>query len=189
MAALSAVPTLTGSPGLGRNALCTARMRLVPSSARHVRADLEGPESLSRELGATVPADWPPEIAAEDRPTLGAMLEADASLVGWLPWYWVARDTPTASLVGFGGFGGRPEAGRVDLAYAVVPGAQRRGYATEAVGALVAWAFGSGRVRRVDAETLPHLTASVAVLKGNGFAQTSEATGTAVMHFSRVAQA
>lgn len=185
MTGISAPPTPAGSSGLGRNALCTARMRLIPSSARHLRADLKGAEALSHEVGAEVLDEWPPDLMAADREALVALLDDDPTSVGWYPWYWIAHDTPTPVLVGFGGFGGPPDDGRVDLAYSLVPGGQHRGYATEAAGALVAWAFGTGRVRGIDAETLPHLTASVNVLERIGFARTNPLNGTGVLHYTR----
>jgi len=160
-------------------------MRLVPSSARHLRADLAGTDALSHELGTDVPGEWPPELMAADRETLVTLLDGDPTAVGWYPWYWIAHDTPTVVLVGFGGFGGPPTDGIVDLAYSLLPGGQRRGYATEAVGALVAWAFGTGRVRRVDAETLPHMTASVGVLERNGFVRADSSNGSGVLRFTR----
>lgn len=189
MTGISAPPSPAGTSGLGRNALCTARMRLVPSSARHLRADLEGVEALARELGAQIAEEWPPDLMAADRETLVALLDEDPTSVGWYPWYWIAHDTPTATLVGFGGFGGPPSDGHVDLAYSLVPAGQHRGYATEAVGALVAWAFGTGRAGHVDAETLPHMTASVNVLVRNGFAPTEPSNGSAVLRFTRDARA
>lgn len=166
--------------------LRSPRLLLVPASARHLRADLVGPAALGTVLGASVPADWPPDLVEEDRAGLAARLEADPALVGWLPWYWITATDDGARLVGFGGFGGRPDRhGTVTLAYAVVPSGQRRGYATEAVAAIVGWAFATGAVRRVEAETLPHLHASIAVLERNGFTRSRDSSASGVLRFER----
>src|SRR5437899_87551 len=59
--------------------------------------------------------------------------------------------------------------GGVEIAYSIVPAFQGRGYATEAAQALVAYAFGSGRVRLVRAQTAPRANASTRVLTKCGF--------------------
>ncbi|HEX3542951.1 MAG TPA: GNAT family N-acetyltransferase [Candidatus Acidoferrum sp.] len=45
---------------------------------------------------------------------------------------------------------------------------QRQGYATEAVRALVGWAFQNSAVRRIVADTLPELTPSIRVMEKSG---------------------
>jgi len=75
----------------------------------------------------------------------------------------VHRDS--SIVVGKSGFKGHPTAdGVVEIAYGVVPDYQGKGYATEAVQALVVFAFNSGRVRVVRAHTLPEPNASTRVL-------------------------
>ncbi len=178
--------TRPSTGGLGRNAVETPRLRLVPASARHLHADLAGRKVLAASLGADVPRDWPPDLVEEDRAAFARQLESDPRSVGWLPWYWITNVQQGSTLVGFGGFGGPPNGdGRVTLGYAVVPSHQRRGYATEAVGALVAWALSSDAVRVVDAETLPHLGASIAVLERTGFTRVDGASATGMLRFER----
>jgi RimJ/RimL family protein N-acetyltransferase len=46
---------------------------------------------------------------------------------------------------------------------------QRQGYATEAVRALVGWAFQNSAVRRIVADTLPELTPSIRGMEKSGF--------------------
>jgi ribosomal-protein-alanine N-acetyltransferase len=45
---------------------------------------------------------------------------------------------------------------------------RRKGYATEAMGGLIDWAFSHPEVRRIRAHTYPHLAASIRVLEQNG---------------------
>lgn len=72
--------------------------------------------------------------------------------------------------VGSAGFKGAPDPeGMVEIAYAVEPEHQGKGYATETVEALVKWAFATGAVRVVRAHTLRERNASVRVLEKSGF--------------------
>jgi [ribosomal protein S5]-alanine N-acetyltransferase len=85
----------------------------------------------------------------------------------------VLRDS--GSVIGSAGFKGPPDAeGVVEIAYAIAPGHQGRGYATEAAAALVAFALGDGRVRGVRAHTLPTPNASTRVLAKCGFERVGE---------------
>jgi RimJ/RimL family protein N-acetyltransferase len=73
--------------------------------------------------------------------------------------------------VGVAGYKGAPDvAGVVEIGYGVVPEQRRRGFASEAVRALVSRAFADPRVTAVTAQTLPGLDASIGVLRGTGFA-------------------
>jgi RimJ/RimL family protein N-acetyltransferase len=56
-----------------------------------------------------------------------------------------------------------------EIGYGVLPAYQRRGYASEAVVALIEWIFSRPHVRSVNAQTFPHLKASLGVLAKNGF--------------------
>jgi RimJ/RimL family protein N-acetyltransferase len=53
----------------------------------------------------------------------------------------------------------------VEIGYSVVPEAQRHGYCTEAVRALIARAFAHASIDRVAAETLPNLWPSIRVME------------------------
>jgi ribosomal-protein-alanine N-acetyltransferase len=78
------------------------------------------------------------------------------------------------AVVGAGGYKGPPEsAGAVEIAYGVEPGHRGRGYAKEAVAALVEFALGAG-ARVVRAHTRPENGASARVLAACGFARVGE---------------
>lgn len=78
-------------------------------------------------------------------------------------------------VIGTVGFKGAPDnQGAVEIAYGIVPSFQRRGYATEAAKAGVAFAFDDQRVRLVRAHTLSTNIASHRVLEKCGFANMGE---------------
>ena len=90
-------------------------------------------------------------------------------------WHFVRNDDAGRILVGNGGFKVRPVDGRVEIGYSIVPDFQGHGYATEAVTALVDWAFAHPIVNRVVAETLPELEPSKGLLHKLGFIATKSA--------------
>jgi RimJ/RimL family protein N-acetyltransferase len=95
---------------------------------------------------------------------------------GWYGWAMLANEGERAPprLVGIAALIGRPdEEGDVELAFALLPEFRGRGYGSETVRALSAWAFANGARRVVvhlDAEDL----SAVHTLAKNGFADTGE---------------
>jgi [ribosomal protein S5]-alanine N-acetyltransferase len=79
----------------------------------------------------------------------------------------VERDSGLA--VGGIGFAGPPDHGEVEVGYGIVPSRQGRGYATEAVQAMVAVAWAEPAVTAVLAGTDPGNVASQRVLAKAGF--------------------
>ncbi|KAF3884074.1 GNAT family N-acetyltransferase [Tolypothrix bouteillei VB521301_2] len=70
-------------------------------------------------------------------------LSADPGLVGWWGWDLVLNEIDTERvLIGCAGFNGYPDTkGNLLLGYCVLDDYQGKGYATEAVGGLLSWAF------------------------------------------------
>lgn len=157
--------------------LKTERLKLIAGTPELCRVRVDEHESLGRALGAHVPAGWPPPLLDQDAMdwTL-KYLEEHADAGGWMFYFIVllaqegdAQDTrPT--LIGCCGFKGKPAAdGTVEIGYGMLPEFQCAGYATEAAGALVRWAFSQPEVSRVIAETYPELLPSIRVLEKNNF--------------------
>ncbi|MCI3921610.1 GNAT family N-acetyltransferase [Paenibacillus sp. TRM 82003] len=97
-----------------------------------------------------------------------ASLERQPRLLGWGVWLVRSKEAGGA-IVGDAGFKGNPDAtGAVDIGYGFLPQHRGKGYATEAAGALVGWAFAHG-AGRVTAETLRDNAASIRVLRKSGF--------------------
>ena len=131
-----------------------------------IDAELDG--RLAKALSVEVPTDWPPEYHDADRLRFTRNALEDRRNAGWWLHYVVAVTAPRPTLAGVAGYKGPPVDGSVEIGYSIVPSCQRRGLATEAVRMLVAMAWDRG-VKAVDAHTLPHLVASIGVLRKLGF--------------------
>jgi ribosomal-protein-alanine N-acetyltransferase len=151
--------------------LSTERLELVRGTPERLRADLTGPGALAVALAATVPDNWPPDLY--DRGATEWALryvEEHPVQVLWGMYYVIDPAAPGGPAVaGIVGFKGQPQDGTVELGYSILPQFRRRGYASEAVGALVELAFAHEEVDRIAAQTLPELSASIAVLERSGF--------------------
>jgi [ribosomal protein S5]-alanine N-acetyltransferase len=77
--------------------------------------------------------------------------------------------TAERRMVGRIGFHGPPQAGVAEIGYAVEPEERRRGYATEAIQAMMAWAFSTGDVVAIRAAASPHNSVSLRLLQTFGF--------------------
>lgn len=156
--------------------LRTKRLELIAGTPELFRARVDERELLGRALGAEVPVDWPPPLFDQDAMDwMAKYLDENADAGGWTFYFVVLPapdDAPDArpTAIGGCGFKGKPAAdGTVEIGYSMLPEFQRAGYATEAAGALVGWAFSQSQVARVIAETYPELRPSIRVLEKNNF--------------------
>jgi [ribosomal protein S5]-alanine N-acetyltransferase len=147
----------------------TVRMDLVLATVEVFETDLHDRIGLGTALDAVVPPDWPPEQVTPEvlEEFIRRMRGDEQRLFGF---YWVLRDGGDGSraLIGNGGFLVHDDRS-LEVGYSVLPGYQGSGYATEAVGGMVAWAVSRGLADRIIACTYPRLAASVRVLEKNGF--------------------
>jgi ribosomal-protein-alanine N-acetyltransferase len=152
--------------------LKTERLELIAGTPELFRARVDERELLARALGAEVPAGWPPPLFDQDAMDwMSKYLAEHADAGGW-SFYFIVLHAPATrpTLIGGCGFKGTPAAdGTVEIGYSMLPEFQRAGYATEAAGALVRWAFSQPQVARVIAETYPELRPSIRVLEKNNF--------------------
>jgi len=160
------------------------RLNLVASTPELIRKDIEGSEALGAALDAHVPESWPPDLYGSSAMQFALTQLGEISERGWWFWYLLTAEQP-AELIGICGFKGRPDAaGSVEIGYSVLAEHRRLGYATEAVARLVGWAFSHHNVHEVCAETFPHLTQSIQVLKKNGFELTGPGSEMGVIRYA-----
>lgn len=153
----------------------TASLRLVPFTPQQILALIEQPDRFAALAG--VPAApglreffVSGEIQDAWLANLRTLEQADPWTLGFAVIHREAQ-----SVIGSAGFKGAPDAdGMTEVAYGIVPAFEGRGHATEVTAALVAWAFGSGRVSLVRAHTLPANNASTRVLAKCGFHRAGE---------------
>jgi RimJ/RimL family protein N-acetyltransferase len=130
----------------------TDRLEIVPLSADAIDALLQGdPPKLTSLTGAGFPLPLaPPPYMADSLPVVRDRLRRSPGEAEWWNWIIVRQDNREA--VGSVAFGGVPDAaGAVLIGYAMYPGREGHGYATEAVRAMVDWAFAQPGVRVVRA--------------------------------------
>src|SRR5262245_40497513 len=125
--------------------MLTARLDLIAATIDLCDAETAGRDALAKALGVRVPDSWPPPVLEpDDVARIRQRLQSNSGDGTWTLYYLVRRsniEDQVPQLVGVAGYAGAPQAGSVEIGYAVALEHQRRGYATEAVAALVARAF------------------------------------------------
>jgi len=166
----------------------TDRLELIAGTPELARAEIGDRSLFSRLLGARVPASWPPPLNdADSMEWFARYLEENPDGVGWSCWYFVLRGGEAGGgvAIGNGGFKGKPTAdGTVEIGYSLLAEYQGKGYATEAVRSLLAWAFSHPHVGCVIAETYPDLWPSIRVLEKSGFTHAGEDSGEGIIRFA-----
>jgi len=130
-----------------------------------IEALVEADEVFTARFSIPVAEGWAgfPEALV---PALDAARRSDAD-----PWgSHLIFERADGALVGFGGFKGAPDAGTVEIGYAIAPSRQGRGLATAAARVLVERAHADG-VSAVIAHTLAEPNPSTSVLARCGFRQ------------------
>ncbi len=154
-----------------------ARLDLVVITPDLMRAILDGDWArATRMLSAGIPQ----EFQAEDWQWLTGRpdkAEADPEVMAWLPRMLVLRDATgqvggERVVVGEAGFHGPPDDdGRVEIGYMMVTQYRRRGFAEEAVRALIGWAAAAHGVTRIRACISPQNSPSLNLIRKVGFSQ------------------
>ena len=161
-------------------AIRTRRLELVWMSPAFLEALLESArDDAARVLGAELPGDWPD---AHDAGFLRLRLDQvrrEPERAPWLPRALVLRESAPA-MIGHAGFHGPPgvnglgREGAVEVGYTVFPTFRGRGFAAEAVSALLEWAENEHGVDHFIASVGPDNAPSLAIVRNLGFAQTGE---------------
>jgi ribosomal-protein-alanine N-acetyltransferase len=130
----------------------TERLELAPLTREEIEALLAGDGGRLRTLtGASFPRPAaPPPYMADPLPEVLNRLTRRPEEAPW--WNWLMLERETGRAVGSVAFGGPPDdAGAVLIGYAMYPQFEGHGYATEAVRALIEWAFHQPGVKVVRA--------------------------------------
>jgi len=152
----------------------TERLCLRPAAVAELQAAAaKSIDLLGDLLSAEVAADWPPDLMQDAFAPVAEQLASGQAEAPWSMYWIVTRKLRMA--IGTVGFKAAPQDGRVDIGYTVVATHQRRGYASEAVAALIEIAFNDARVERVVGETLPDLIPSMGVMEKVGMRRVANA--------------
>jgi RimJ/RimL family protein N-acetyltransferase len=170
--------------------MITGRLELVPATVELCRAESRGRAAVGEALGVRVPASWPPPVfEPDDVARIQQRLERSPGERTWTLHYVTRRaghDDDDRELLGIAGYMGPPSLeGAVEIGYAIAEEHQRRGYATEAVEALVAEAFTHPGVHAIRATTYVSLTPSIGVLRKAGFTLVADDPATGLLRFER----
>lgn len=147
----------------------TERMTLIALNREQLHLCLTDPERLAKELGIQFSPD---ALSEESRQAIGIkttrMLLVDSVLHPWYTYFLLIRRSDQW-VMGVSGFKGAPTPlGSVELGYAIHEDYRNQGYMSEAVRALVQWAFEHEECHRIIAETLRDNLASQRVLQKAG---------------------
>jgi RimJ/RimL family protein N-acetyltransferase len=149
--------------------LKTERLRLTPLNLRQLERIRER-EAIEAVLGVPAADDLltPPVLKALEI-KISRMSNLSESAHRWLT-YWLLVLAPDPTGIGLAGFKGVPDVdGQVEIGYGIASACEGRGYTTEAVSALVDWAFLQPGCRVIIAETRRDNPASQRVLQKTGF--------------------
>jgi [ribosomal protein S5]-alanine N-acetyltransferase len=155
--------------------LNTPRLLLVPCLPDQILRLVQEPHRFAESMGYAAAAGLREFFVSGDvSPEWLPRLRNASGPDPWRYGFFVV-ERESRSVIGMASVKGPPDdTGVVEIAYAIVPAREGRGYATEAADALVGFAFASGRVRLVRAHTLPAENASTRVLTKCGFHYTGD---------------
>ena len=144
-------------------------MNTTNIETNNLRLVLQSPEGTRAQIDEMTPSEKS-ELSADWLALVDSAISADP----WIHGFTLVQQADNA-VVGSCGFKGPPTTeGVVEIAYGINPDYQGRGYATEAVQALVSYAFSNSKVRVVRAHTLTEANASTRVLTKCGFRRIGE---------------
>jgi nucleoside-diphosphate-sugar epimerase len=148
----------------------TGRLQLIPLTLEQLQNYITNPTKLEQKLGFAVSREIVTDrLRRAIAMKVGKMERVPPLEHEWYTyWLIVLKDQPFGA--GLAGFKGLPDAqGQAEIGYGIDPICQNKGYMTEAVKALIEWAFQDARCRAVIApDTKKWNTASNHVLKKAG---------------------
>jgi len=134
--------------------LRTPRLTIFPFSANQLSLALQDVRLLSEDMALPiVPELVTPPVRRAMTMKLGKMAGAPCANHAWYTyWLIVVQQDGERMGAGMAGFKGAPdEHGSVEIGYGIDPAFRRKGYMTEAVPAMIDWAFQQEACREVTA--------------------------------------
>jgi len=149
----------------------TQRLNLIPLTPDQLQLFLTDLHQLEDDVGFAIDRDNDNEtVRRAINIKISKMTNADPAQHAWLT-YWLIVFADKSMGVGMAGFKGIPnQRGEVEIGYGLAPQFRRRGFTTEAVEALIKWAFQHHECLAILADTDPLNTASQRVLEKVGMA-------------------
>jgi len=152
--------------------IVSERLELIAVTPEMLRADFGKSPTFSQLINAEVPAGWPSD--GWDENAYNYLLDKMEKYPIWRDWsrYIAVKAKPGGRRILAGGCGllGPIElSDDPEIGYGLLAEFQHKGYATEAVAALVGWIFEHPHVRSVNAQTFPDHQPSLRVLERSGF--------------------
>ena len=122
--------------------LQTKRLRLLALTVQQLGLYLTHPDRLEKELGFPISrSNITDRVRGAIQMKLAKMALASEEVHAWYT-YWLVVVADEAYGAGLAGFKGYPNgAGEAEIGYGIDPNYQNQGYTTEAVRAMIAWAF------------------------------------------------
>jgi ribosomal-protein-alanine N-acetyltransferase len=157
----------------------TKRILLISGTPVIGRAEIEDRMRFAKLLNAEVSTKWPPPLNdKESMMWFTEYMENNPDANGWASWYFLLKtESEKPIAIGNGGFKGKPnDNGQVEICYSFLEDYHGKGYATEAVNALIEFAFSRNYITRIIAQTLSDLQPSIRVLEKCGFSYVGEGT-------------
>jgi len=155
--------------------ITTERLEITPFTSELIVAAKTGDRDAIERFGVVATSGWPDRELRDALPLFDALIDTNG-IDGFNSW--LITDRESHEILGSVGFLGRPgRDGRVEIGFGIVPEKRRRGYCSEAVRALLGWAFDQKGVITVTARCDPGNRASRAVLAGTVFRHVGELNG------------
>lgn len=149
----------------------TPNLLLIAATKDMMQSALEANEQLANNLNVQVPDSWT-EMGTGPLIYTLEKLSAGEDEYGW--WTYFPIHKKDNSLIGSGGYKGKPKDGTVEIGYEIAPAYRNKGLATEYAQALIDRAFSFPEIHTVLAHTLAADNASTSVLTKCGFTKTEE---------------
>lgn len=151
----------------------TERLTLIPLTPQQLESGLESIKSLAADLNIPIVEDLISGVAERAvRMKIEKMRSVPPSLHPWFTYWLVVIDCENIG-AGMVGFKGNPDGGgEVEIGYGINSIYQSRGYMSEAVKALIKWAFSHPECKAINAtDVRPDNYPSQKVLVKCGFAE------------------